>query len=92
MGNVSIQSSNEVRALIENSSKLDHQPWYNFKKETREYLAEINKDKKVNNLDSDLLVVTNQRPSGYRVYALSVRTVCQLHDVPIHVIQAYHHV
>ncbi|KAM0234860.1 hypothetical protein ACHAPO_006224 [Fusarium lateritium] len=29
------------------ASKLDHLPWYDFKRETREYLAEINKDKKV---------------------------------------------
>ncbi|RGP73559.1 hypothetical protein FLONG3_6296 [Fusarium longipes] len=29
------------------SSKLDHFPWYDFKRQAREYLAEINKDKKV---------------------------------------------
>ncbi|KAJ4018341.1 hypothetical protein NW752_005456 [Fusarium irregulare] len=28
------------------SSKLEYLPWYDFKKETRKYLAEINKDKK----------------------------------------------
>ncbi|KAH7004302.1 hypothetical protein EDB82DRAFT_486502 [Fusarium venenatum] len=29
------------------ASKLDHLPWYGFKRATREYLAEINKDNKV---------------------------------------------
>ncbi|KAF5002483.1 hypothetical protein FGRMN_308 [Fusarium graminum] len=29
------------------SSKVDHFPWYDFKRAAREYLAEINKDKKV---------------------------------------------
>ncbi|KAJ4349157.1 hypothetical protein N0V95_004852, partial [Ascochyta clinopodiicola] len=29
------------------STKLDHMPWYSFKGETRKYLQEINKDKKV---------------------------------------------
>ena len=33
--------------LIGSRSKLEHLPWYDFKKETRKYLAEINKDKKV---------------------------------------------
>jgi hypothetical protein len=33
--------------LMSFRSKLDYLPWYDFKKETREYLAEINKDKKV---------------------------------------------
>ncbi|KAM0288446.1 hypothetical protein ACHAO9_007092 [Fusarium lateritium] len=29
------------------ASKIDHFPWYDFKRSAREYLAEINKDKKV---------------------------------------------